>query len=143
MQHKENKSQISNIKDSNSIETKSFTDAISNYVLNMNKETETSSPTDCIAITSEQPKELISKCPEGILFRHVNINYLLNKRHILMNMINQNHDISDISISENKIDNSFSIAQFASEGYSKPYRGDRRISGGGLTLYVNGDIPSR
>ncbi len=57
MQHKENKSQISNIKDSNSIETKSFTDAISNYVLNMNKETETSSPTDCIAIPSEQLKE--------------------------------------------------------------------------------------
>ena len=46
-------------------------------------------------------------------------------------------------ISETKLDFSFPNAQFYMKSYSKPYRLDRNSKGGGITLYVREDIPSK
>ena len=46
-------------------------------------------------------------------------------------------------ISETKLDNSFPEGQVLSPGYSSPYRFDRNCRGGGIMLYVRGDIPSK
>ena len=46
-------------------------------------------------------------------------------------------------ISETKIDASFPIGQFLSNGYSTPFRLDRNVHGGGILLYVREDIPSK
>ena len=46
-------------------------------------------------------------------------------------------------ISETKLDNSFTYAQFLLDGLSKPYRLDRCSNGGGILLYIRDDIPAR
>ena len=46
-------------------------------------------------------------------------------------------------VSENKIDDTFPLAQLCVEGYSTPYRLDRTCKGGGLLLYVRDDLPSK
>ena len=45
-------------------------------------------------------------------------------------------------ISETKIDESFPLAQFLLDGFSRPYRLDRCANGGGILLYVRDDISS-
>ncbi len=72
---------------------------------------------------------------------HININSLPNKYVALMNIVNLNLDT--FLISETKIDDSFPDAQFTCNGYSKPYRKDRKLGGGGLLCFVNNNIPSR
>ena len=46
-------------------------------------------------------------------------------------------------ISETKLDDSFSSAQFLLDGFSKPYRLDLCSNGGGILLYIRDDILSR
>ena len=46
-------------------------------------------------------------------------------------------------VSENKIDDTFPLAQFRVEPYSTPYRLDRTCKGEGLLLYVKNGIPSK
>ena len=46
-------------------------------------------------------------------------------------------------ISERKIDDSFPKNQFLMEGYSTPFRLDRNAHGGGITIYIRDDIPSK
>ena len=46
-------------------------------------------------------------------------------------------------VSEIKIDDTFLVAQFCVEGYSIPYRLDRTCKRGGVSLYLNEDIPSK
>ena len=46
-------------------------------------------------------------------------------------------------ISETKIDDSFPLGDFLIGGFSKHYRLDRDSLGGGISLYVRGDIPSK
>ena len=45
-------------------------------------------------------------------------------------------------MSETKLDDSFPSAQLLVDGFSKPYRLDRCSNGGGILLYIRGDIPS-
>ena len=45
-------------------------------------------------------------------------------------------------ISETKIDDSFPLGKFLIGGFSKPYRLDRDLLGGGILLYVREDIPT-
>ena len=52
-------------------------------------------------------------------------------------------NIDGFLISETKLRPSFPEAQFFYQGYSKPYRRDRSIGGGGLLMYINDNIPSR
>ena len=55
-------------------------------------------------------------------------------------MMNKNVDV--LLISENKIDFSFTTAQFCIQGYSIPYRLHRVVNGGAILLYKKQDIPS-
>ena len=45
-------------------------------------------------------------------------------------------------VSETKINDSFPIGNFLIGGFSTLYRLDRNSNGGGLMLFVRGDIPS-
>ena len=44
---------------------------------------------------------------------------------------------------ETKIDQTFPSSQFIIPGFTTPYRLDRSANGGGIMLYIRGDIPSR
>ena len=46
-------------------------------------------------------------------------------------------------ISEAKLDETFPESQFLMDGFTPPYRMDRKPNGGGTALYVREDIPSR
>ena len=79
-----------------------------------------------------------------IIFGHLNLNSIRNKFEILADIVKGRIDI--MLISETKIDPSFLTEQFKIEGFSTPYRLDRKIFGafgGGLLLYVREDIPSK
>ena len=60
---------------------------------------------------------------------------------LLMNFIK--NEIYIFTISETKIDNSFSISQFTKTGYSIPFRLDRTSRGGGILLFAMEDIPRK
>ena len=46
-------------------------------------------------------------------------------------------------ISETKIDGTFPDSQFLIKGFSVPYRFDRTAKGGGISLYIREDTPSK
>ena len=75
---------------------------------------------------------------DRIIFGHLNINSIRNKINILESIATKNIDI--LLISETKIDESFSNAQFRMNGFSEPIRIDRNSNGGGLLLYTRKDI---
>ena len=76
-----------------------------------------------------------------VIFGHLNINSIRNKFEDLKHIVKDKIDI--LLISETKIDNSFPASQFCIKGYSKPYRYDRDIFGGGIIAYFREDIPCR
>ena len=45
-------------------------------------------------------------------------------------------------IFETKIDDSFPVGNFVTDGFGTPYQLDRNSNGGGIMLYVRADIPS-
>ena len=49
-------------------------------------------------------------------------------------------NIDILIVSEAKLDNSFPVSQFLIDGYTSPFRLDRRNNGGGITLFVRDDI---
>ena len=75
-----------------------------------------------------------------LIFAHRNINSIRNKFEELISQVLGTADV--LMISETKIDDSFPIANFLIDGFSQPYRIDRKSSGGGIMLYVREDIPS-
>ena len=81
------------------------------------------------------------QCPEEIIVDHLNINSIRNKFDALSFIIDTNINI--LLISETKLDDLFSSAQFKLKGFCIPYRLDRNSKGGGLLLYFGEDIPSR
>ena len=46
-------------------------------------------------------------------------------------------------INKTKTDSTFPLNQFAIQGYSKPYRFDRKRNGGGVFMYLREDSPIR
>ena len=53
------------------------------------------------------------------------------------------NNIDVLVITETKLDETFSTANFMIDGFSKPYRRDRTINGGGILIYVRENIPSK
>ena len=84
---------------------------------------------------------LRSKNRERIIVGHLNINHIEKKFEPLVSLIKDRIDI--VLFSETKIDSSFPTTQFEIKGYSKPFRRDRDIHGGGLLLYLRDDIPCK
>ena len=94
-----------------------------------------------IADTLKTIKRNNNKC---LTIAHLNINSLRNKFVELTKIVKGNIDV--ILISETKLDSSFPSSQFLIEGYTSPYRLDRkegREIGGGILLFVRHDIPSK
>ena len=73
-----------------------------------------------------------------LIIGQLNINSLRNKFDCLVQQITGNVDI--LIVSQTKLDNSFPVGQFLIDGYGPPIRLDRDIHGGGLMLFVRGDI---
>ena len=69
---------------------------------------------------------------------HLNINSLRNKFEFLVEIIRGKVDI--LMISETKIDESFPLGQFKINDFNAPFRLDRNSNGGGIMLFVPGDI---
>ena len=86
-------------------------------------------------------REMKIQCPEKVIIGDLNINSIRNKFDALSFIIDTNIDIS--LISETKLDDSFSSAQFRLKEFCTPYRLNRNSKAGGLLLYFRGDIPSR
>ena len=110
-----------------------------NHFLIGNSESDTSNDTSGI---SNEAGELLTKLKisnkERIILGHLNINHLQNKFEPLVSLVKDKLDL--FLLTETKIDQSFTTAQFIIEGYSKPFRRDRNKMGGGLLLYVRDDI---
>ena len=78
--------------------------------------------------------------PKNIL-SYINVNSIRNKLDDLKFLLGKSLDI--ICISETKLDETFPTAQFAIEGFSKPYRLDITSNSGGLLFYVKANLPSK
>ena len=80
--------------------------------------------------------------PEGnSIVTKMNANSTRNKFEFLSAQRKGNIDI--LMVSETKIDNSFQVGNFVTDEFSTPYRLDHDNNGGGITLYVREDIPSK
>ena len=75
-----------------------------------------------------------------LLFAHININSLRNKFELLVDQVKGSIDI--VMISQTKTDDSFSLGNFLTGGFSKPCRLERGSLVRGILLYVREDIPS-
>ena len=84
---------------------------------------------------------LRNKNSEMVIIGHLNINHVEKKFEPFVSLVKEKLDI--ILLSETKIDESFPSSQFAIEGYTKPFRRDRDIHGGGILIYVRDDIPCK
>ena len=76
-----------------------------------------------------------------VIIGNININSIGNKFEQLKKLMKDNIDI--LVITETKIDDSFTTAQLMIDGYSKPYRKDRDVHGGGILIYVRENILSK
>ena len=84
-------------------------------------------------------KEVRQKNSNRLIIGQLNINSIRNKFDSLNEIIKDNIDV--LLISETKIDSSFPTAQFHIDGFTT-YRRDRNLNGGGIILYIRGDIRS-
>ena len=75
-----------------------------------------------------------------LIFAHLDINSIRNKFEELISQVQGTVDV--LMISETKIGDSFPIANFLIDDFSKPYTIDRNSSGDGIMLYVREEIPS-
>ena len=87
------------------------------------------------------PKKIKIRSPDKLILGHVNINSIRNKFHSLIYILDKN--IAIFLISETKLDDSFSSAQFKIEGFTTLYRYNRNHKESDLLLYIREDIPSR
>ena len=76
---------------------------------------------------------------ESIIFGQIKINLIKNKFEQLIYIVNNEVDI--LMVSETKLDDLSPTSQFLMEGYSTPFRKDGISTGGGILLYIRGDIP--
>ena len=76
-----------------------------------------------------------------LVIGHLNSNSFLNKSDSLKLLVKNTLDV--FMIFETKLDETFTEGQFLMDGFTPPYRMDRKTNGGGIALYVREDIPSR
>ena len=71
----------------------------------------------------------------------ININSVKSKFDQLKVVIGKNLDV--LVLIETKIDSTFPTSQFEINGFSKQYKLDRNINGGGILIYIGEGIPSK
>ena len=91
--------------------------------------------------TVEHLNELRVKNVNRLVICHLNINSLSNKFDQLKLIIKNKVDI--LVITETKLDSSFPYLQFIIDSFRQPYCLDRNKHGGGVMIFVSGDIPSK
>ena len=89
-------------------------------------------------LTHHPLKTLKTAHPDKILIGHLNINSLRNKYNQFHTYFHDNVDV--MLVSETKLDESFTNAQFKMNNYHAPFRHDRNKFGGGLMMYINSNI---
>ena len=72
---------------------------------------------------------------------HFNVIFFAAKLDAIKIIIPGNVDI--MVFRETKLDDSYPVAQLLIDGFSKPFRLDRNVYGGGLLIYVRSDIPCK
>ena len=82
---------------------------------------------------------LYVKSKSRLIFAH--INSIRNKFEDLKLLIQDNVDI--LVVTETKLDDTFTSAQFYMEGFKTPIRQDRNSFGGGIVIYIRENIPSK
>ena len=86
-------------------------------------------------------KKLSIRNPNKIIIGNLNINSLSNKFEQLKDIVMQHIDI--LVLTETKFDNTLPTAQFLVNGFSEPYRLDRKRNRGRVMIYIREDIPSK
>ena len=86
-------------------------------------------------------QEIRTRNVNRVIIGHLNINSIRNKFKLLSEQVRDNIDV--LMISETKIDESFAVSQFLTDGFSTPFRLDRNDNGGGILVYVREDIPAK
>ena len=71
----------------------------------------------------------------------LNINSVKSKFDQLKIVIGKNLDV--LVLIETKLDSSFPTSQCEISEFSKPYRLDRKVNGGGILIYIRENIPSK
>ena len=89
-------------------------------------------------VSERSLKEIRIKNLNRIALAHLNINSLRNKFDILTDQITGNVD--DMVVSETKLNDSFSESQFEIYRNSSPFRLDWDNNGGGIMVFVRGNI---
>ena len=88
-------------------------------------------------------KGLKSLCRDNLnklIFLHLNINSIQKKNELLSEQIKGN--VNKLIISETKMDDSFPIGQFLTEGFCSPYSLDCNSKNGGILLCASENTPS-
>ena len=85
--------------------------------------------------------EIRKKNSNLIIFVHLNINSIRKKFERLKEEVGNKTDVN--LISETKLDDVFPLSQFILEGFTPPYRLDRKEHSGGLLIFVREEMRSK
>ena len=102
---------------------------------------------EAITIVNEKSNDLDKlksiniKNKNRLIIAQLNINSLRNKFDCLEVLIKDKIDI--LVITETKLDDTFPLTQFSMEGFKTPIRQDRSCHGGGISVYIRDNIPSK
>ena len=94
--------------------------------------------------TSSQSNFLVNlrkKYFNHLIIGNLNINSLPNNFEDLNILVKSKVDI--IIITESKLDHTFPDSSFRISGYNKPFRKDRNRNGGGILVFIRGDMPCK
>ena len=86
-------------------------------------------------------KKVRLKNQKNVIIGNLNINSISRKFDQLKCLISNHVDI--LVLTETKLDETFITCRFLIDGFSSPFRLDRNQKGGGILIYVRGDIPSK
>ena len=82
-----------------------------------------------------------SKHRDRPIIAQLNINFLYPKLDPLIDIVKENVDI--LMVSETKLDDTFTTAQFQIEGFQEPIRIDRNKNGGGIMIYIRDGLDAK
>ena len=102
-------------------------------------------PSDGTTSEMDNPKvtlnNLKSKHKDRPIIAQLNINFLYPKLDPLIDIVKDNVDI--LMISETKLDDTFTTAQFQIEGFQEPIRIDRNKNGGGIMIFIRDGLDAK
>ena len=75
------------------------------------------------------------------IIAQLNINFLHPKFDPLIDLVKENVDV--LMVSETKLDDTFTTAQFHIEGFQEPIRLDRNKNGGGIMVFIRDGLDSK